>query len=257
MNRANRIFYLFLVYLFLYLPICLIIIFSFNDSQHALNWQGFSWRWYVSLFQDPIIWKVTWHSVFLGICSASFSVIIGFLVSFTTFRYRFVGRKVIYGITSALVVVPEIVIAVSLLLLYNFFHIPLGLWSLLLGHTALCVPYTTIILTEQLFGLDKDIFAAALDLGASDWMIMQRITFPLIRSALMAAWLLAFTLSFDDIIISYFAGGPSFTVLPFKIYAMVRFGVKPEINALCSLMMVFTLLMTLVTYRLLRYRLYE
>ncbi len=257
MQKIGRTSYLLLVYLFLYLPIGLVIIFSFNNAQHTLNWQGFSWRWYLALFQDVTIWKVTWHSVVLGVLSACLSTILGFIIAFNTFRYHSFSNKVIYVITAALVVVPEIVIAVSSLLLYNFLHIPLGFWSLLLGHTALCVPYTTIIVTEQLFGLEQGIFAAAQDLGASDWIIMKKIVLPLIKPALISASLLVFTLSFDDIIVSYFVGGPSFIVLPFKIYAMIRFGVKPEINALCCIMILFTLLMTLVAYRLLRHKLYE
>jgi spermidine/putrescine transport system permease protein len=176
------------------------------------------------------------------------ATIIGVLIAVSLFRYRFYGKKLIHGIIFILILMPEIVIAVSLLLLYSFLKIPLGFWTLLLAHTALCVPFVAIIIHSRIITLDKHILEAALDLGAGDFTIFSKIIIPLLLSAIAAGWLLSFTLSMDNIIISYFVSGPSFNILPLKIYAMVRLGVKPEVNALCTIMLIFTLLAVIVSY---------
>jgi spermidine/putrescine transport system permease protein len=137
---------------------------------------------------------------------------------------------------------PDIVLGISLLLLFSFFHINLGFTSLFLAHVTFCLPFVIITVYTRLTGIDKNIFEAAKDLGANEFIILLKITLPLLLPAIIASWLLSFTLSFDDVMISYFVAGPSFEILPLKIYSMARIGVKPELNALCSMIFLITLL---------------
>ncbi len=212
-------------------------------------WNGFTLKWYHDLFQDTALLQVTWHSLVLGILAATIATIIGTLISVSLFRYRFFGKKIIHGLIFVLILTPEIVTSISLLLLYSFTKIPLGFWTLLLAHTALCVPFVAITVHSRITTLDRHIFEAAMDLGAGDFTIFTKIIIPLLFPAIAAGWLLSFTLSLDDIITSYFVSGPSFDILPLKIYAMVRLGVKPEVNALCTLMLAFTLFAVIISYQ--------
>lgn len=249
MNKFGKYFYTICVYIFLYLPIAIVIIFSFNNSQHSLVWQGFTFNWYASLLHNSALLNVTWHSLVLGILAATSATLIGTLTAVSLFRYRFFGKKILHALIFILILTPEIVMAISLLLLYSFLKIPLGFWTLLLAHTALCVPFVAITVYSRITSLDIDIFEAAMDLGATDFTIFHKIIIPLLLPAIGAGWLLSFTLSLDDVIISYFVSGPTFDILPLKIYAMVRLGVKPEVNALCTLMLAFTLFAVITSYQ--------
>jgi len=249
MNKFGRYFYTIAVYTFLYLPIAIVVIFSFNNAKHSLVWQGFTFRWYATLFQNDALMRVAWHSLVLGVLAATNATIIGTLASVSLFRYRFFGRKILHAIIFILILTPEIVIAVALLLLYSFVKIPLGFWTLLIAHITLCVPFVAVTVYSRITTLDIDIFEAARDLGATDFTIFRKIIIPLILPAIAAGWLLSFTLSLDDVIISYFVSGPTFDILPLKIYSMVRLGVKPEVNALCTLMLIFTLLVVIASYQ--------
>ena len=248
MNRFGKYFYTTCVYIFLYLPIAVVVIFSFNNTKRSMAWQGFTLKWYGSLFQDNTLLQITLNSLMLGALAATVATIIGTLISVSLFRYRFFGKKIMHGLVLILILSPEIVMAISLLLLYSFLKIPLGFWSLLLAHTTLCTPFVAVTVYSRITMLDKDIFEAALDLGASDFIIFGKIIIPLLFSAIISGWLLSFTLSLDYIIISYFVIGPTFNILPLKIYSIVRLGVKPELNALCSLMLIFTLITVTISY---------
>ncbi len=249
MNKFTKYFYTICVYFFLYLPIAIVIVFSFNNAKHSLVWQGFTFKWYASLFNDSAMLRVAWHSLILGVLAATIATIIGTLAAVSLFRYRFFGKKILHGLIFILILTPEIVTAISLLLLYSFLKIPLGFWTLLLAHTALCVPFVAVTVYSRITTLDTDIFEAAMDLGATDFTIFRKIIIPLLLPAIASGWLLSFTLSLDDVIISYFVSGPSFDILPLKIYSMVRLGVKPEVNALCTLMLAFTLFAVITTYQ--------
>lgn len=249
MNRFTKYFYTACVYTFLYFPIVIVIIFSFNNAEHSLVWQGFTSKWYGSLFHDQALIRVAWHSLFLGILAASFSTILGTLIAVSIFRYNFFGKKLIHGLIFILILTPEIVMASALLLLYSFLKIPLGFWTLLIAHITLCVPFVAITVYSRIATLDRAIFEAAMDLGATDFTIFRKIIVPLLLPAITAGWLLSFTLSLDDVIISYFVSGPTFDILPLKIYSMVRLGVKPEVNALCTIMLAFTLLVVIASYQ--------
>lgn len=233
--------YLGIIYLFFYIPIIILIIYSFNNAQYSLLWKGFTWHWYEELFEDMDLWIATWHSFVLGIASASIATLIGLLAAVSLYRYRFPGRHFLNGLVFILILSPEIVTGASLLILFALLQIKLGFLSLLLAHITFCIPFVIVTAYSRLVSLDKNIFESAKDLGASDWLIFIRIVLPLVWPALFAGWLLSFTLSLDDVIISYFVAGPEYQILPLRIFSMVRSGIKPEINALCTVLFGVTL----------------
>lgn len=244
--------YLSVIYLFLYIPIIVLIVYSFNDTQYSLLWHGFTWRWYNELFSNLDLWIATWHSFFLGIAAASLATTIGALAAVSLYRYRFPGRHFLNGLVLILILSPEIVSGAALLILFTLFKMQLGFLTLLLAHISFCLPFVIVTIYSRLITLDKYLFEAAKDLGASDAQIFFRILVPLLWPALFAAWLLSFTLSLDDVIISYFVAGPEFQILPLQIYAMVRSGVKPIINALCSVLFIITLTFAVLSQLILK-----
>ncbi|MEO8964588.1 MAG: ABC transporter permease subunit, partial [Gammaproteobacteria bacterium] len=162
------------------------------------------------------------------------------------------GRNVLYGLIFILILSPDIVMGISLLILFSLVKVSLGFWSLLLAHITFCIPFVVITVYSRIVSFDQYIFEAAKDLGATDTVIFTRVILPLLWPALLAGWLLSFTLSLDDVIISYFVAGPDFEILPLKIYSMVRLGVKPEINALCSVTFLLTLVLIIFSQLSLR-----
>nr|WP_148340333.1 spermidine/putrescine ABC transporter permease PotC [Aquicella siphonis] len=241
MRPLQQMSYLTLIYLFFYIPIIILIVYSFNDSQYSLLWHGFTWRWYAELFSDSDLWISTWHSFLLGLSSASVATLIGMIAAVSLYRYRFMGRNFLNGLVFILILSPEIVTGASLLILFTFLRLELGFTSLLLAHISFCIPFVIVTAYSRLISFDKNIFEAAKDLGANDLLILRSIILPLLWPALFAGWLLSFTLSLDDVIISYFVAGPEFQILPLQIFSMVRSGIKPEINALCSVLFCVTL----------------
>jgi spermidine/putrescine transport system permease protein len=244
--------YLVLIYAFFYIPIILLIVYSFNNTQYSLLWHGFTWNWYGSLFANRNLWIAALNSLFLGLAAASCATSIGMLAAVSLYRYQFVGHNFLNGLVFILILTPEIVTGVALLILFTVINLPLGFLSLLLAHISFCIPFVIVTTYTRLIGLDNNIFEAAKDLGANDWVIFSRVMLPLIWPALFAAWLLSFTLSLDDVIISYFVAGPEFQILPLQIYSMVKSGIKPEINALCSVIFIITLLLVSLSQFVLR-----
>lgn len=238
--------YLSLIYFFFYFPILILIIYSFNDARYSLLWHGVTLQWYQNLFDDSDLWLSVWHSLILGISAASIATFIGLIAAISFYRYRFFGQHFLNSLVFILILSPEIVMAVSLLILFILLNVPLGFTSLLLAHVTFCVPFVIVTTYSRLILFDQNIFEAAKDLGANDWQIFLKIIIPLLSSTLLAGWLLSFTLSLDDVIISYFVSGPEFEILPLRIYAMVRSGIKPEINALCSVLFAFTLILIIL-----------
>lgn len=244
--------YLSLIYLFFYIPIVILIIYSFNNTQYSLLWHGFTWKWYQELFNDSDLWLATWHSFILGISAATFATFIGMLAAVSLYRYRFPGRNFLNGLVFILILSPEIVTGASLLILFTLLQLRLGFLTLLLSHISFCIPFVIVTVYSRLISFDKNIFEAAKDLGATDGLIFKRIILPLLWPALFAGWLLSFTLSLDDVIISYFVTGPEFEILPLRIYSMVRSGIKPEINALCSVLFGVTFIFIVLSQLALR-----
>jgi spermidine/putrescine transport system permease protein len=250
MSKIFRHLYTAFIYFCLYLPIAIVIIFSFNTAQHSLIWKGFTFGWYQELFQDTSLLLVGLHSFIIGVLAASLATILGTIAAVSIYRYRFFGKNFLHGLLFVLVLSPEIVMGISLLLLYTAFKIPLGFWSLLLAHTTLCMPFVAITVYGRITTLDRELFEAARDLGASDFTTFKKIIVPLLIPSIVGGWLLSFTLSLDDVITSYFVSGPSFEILPLRIYSMVKLGIKPEINALCTLLLTMTLLIITIAAQL-------
>lgn len=243
----------FLVLIFLYLPLLVIIVFSFNTSTHSLIWHGFSLKWYNRLFHDPALSIIATHSFFLAICSAFFSSTLGLCAGLALVSKKQIMKKALHRLVLFAVVIPDILIAICLLIFYRLTHFPLGFWSLCIAHCVLCTPFATITLHMAAQKIHTPLIFAGRDLGASESQILRYIIVPLLLPALCVSFLLCFTLSLDDALISYFVAGPNFDILPLHIYSAVRLGIKPEINALCSLLFISTTIIIL-TSQLIRRR---
>ncbi len=240
------------IYTLLYFPIIVLIIYSFNSSKYSVAWKGFSTIWYENLMSYDSLLEAAWHSISVAFVSAVIATILGTLGALALYRYDFFGKKLMQSLVYVLIMSPEIVMGISLLMLFVFISLPLGFITLLIAHITFCLPFVIVTVMARLNGFDKNIIEAAKDLGASEFITFTNIILPNIIPAIIAGFLLSLTLSFDDVIISFFVTGPDYEILPLKIYSMVKLGVKPEINALCTIMFVFTLLMVLFTQFLIK-----
>ncbi|OXL24268.1 spermidine/putrescine ABC transporter permease PotC [Psychrobacter sp. DAB_AL32B] len=246
--------YLGLIYAMLYLPILVLVVMSFNKSKVGYNWGGFSLKWYESLFNNQAMLDAFWHSIVLGLVAATVSTIIGTLTALALHRYNFRGKSLLNGLLFVLMMSPEIVLAISLLALFLLIGLQLGFVSLLLAHITFCLPFVVITVFARLSSLDERLMEAARDLGASESTMVRTVLIPVIFPAVMAGWLLAFTLSLDDVVVSTFVTGPSYEILPLRIYSMVRVGLKPEVNAIGTILLVASLILVVISQLLLRRR---
>jgi putrescine transport system permease protein len=222
---------------FLYLPIVLLVIFSFNESKLVTVWAGFSVKWYVQLMHNQSLLDAGWMTLRVGVISATLATILGTLAAFTLVRHtRFRGRILFSGMIYAPLVMPDVITGLSLLLLFVAIGFDRGFWTVTLAHTTLTMCFVAVVVQSRLLSFDRSIEEAALDLGASPVRTFFEITLPLILPAVLSGWVLAFTLSLDDLVIASFTSGPGATTLPMKIYSQVRLGVTPEINAVCTIL---------------------
>ena len=251
---AVRIAYLILIYGFLYLPILVLIVYSFNDAKYSLEWRGLTWAWYQNLFDDPDLLQAALNSVLIAALSATVATGIGALAAVALYRYEFFGKPLLRGLIFVLMMTPDIVMGIALLILFASLSLPLGFWTLLLAHITFNIPFVVVTVLSRISGFDRHLIEAAKDLGATEFQTVRRIVLPLLMPAVAAGWLLSFTLSMDDVMVSFFVTGPTFEILPLKIYSMVRLGVTPEINALCTIMLGVTLFLILIAQLLLRER---
>jgi putrescine transport system permease protein len=222
---------------FLYLPILLLVIYSFNESRLVTVWGGFSTRWYASLFQNEQLLAAAWVTLRVAFVSATLATILGALAALGLVRAgRFRGRTLFSSMTYAPLVMPEVILGLSLLLLFVAVGLPRGFWTVTIAHTTLTLCYATVVVQARLVSFDEALEEAARDLGAPPWKAFVLVTLPNIAPAVAAAWMLAFTLSLDDLVIASFTSGPGATTLPIRIYSAVRLGVSPEINAISTLL---------------------
>ena len=242
---ASRV-YTWLVYAFFYVPLLVVFVYSFNTGRYSTKWTGFSLRWYEALFKNKAILDAAVNSLTVAVCAATAATIIGSLSALSLTRYRFPGRKPLFISIFMLTVSPDIVMGISLLIMFMALKIELGFWTLLIAHTTLCAPFVTVTVMARLAEFDEHLIEAARDLGASEARAFWHVLLPLTAPAVAAGWLLSFTLSMDDVLISTFVTGSKFEVLPVRIYSMVKLGVKPDINALSAIMFVLTLVLVLV-----------
>ena len=225
---------------FLYLPIVILIIYSFNESRLVTVWGGFSTRWYVALFQNQQLLDAAWVTVRIAFLSATVAAVLGTLAALALVRFgRFHGRTLFSGMVYAPLVMPEVMTGLSLLLLFVAIGLDRGFWTVTLAHITFSMCFVAVVVQSRLLSFDRSLEEAAADLGCPPVKVFLVVTLPIILPAVVAGWLLAFTLSLDDLVIASFTSGPGATTLPMRIYSAVRLGVTPEINAVCTILIVF------------------
>jgi len=221
---------------FLYAPIVILVVYSFNASRLVTVWGGFSTRWYAALFQDAQMLDAVWVTLRVGVISATLATVVGALAAVALVRGRFGGRTALAGGIYATLVMPEVILGLSLLLLFVSLGLPRGFWTVTLSHATLTLAYATVVIQARLASFDRNLEEAAQDLGCPPWKAFVLVTLPGIAPAVAAAWMLAFTLSLDDLVIASFTSGPGATTLPMRLYSQVRLGVDPKINAVSTLL---------------------
>jgi putrescine transport system permease protein len=222
---------------FLYLPIVLLIIFSFNESRLVTVWAGFSTKWYVEMFSNEGLIDAAWVTVRVAFLSASIATVLGTMAAISLTRFtRFRGRTLFTGMVYAPLVMPEVITGLSLLLLFVSINFARGFWTVTLAHITFSLCFVAVVVQSRLVTFDQSLEEAAQDLGCPPFQAFMKVTLPVIFPAVISGWMLAFTLSLDDLVIASFTSGPGATTLPMKIYSQVRLGVTPEINAVCTIL---------------------
>jgi putrescine transport system permease protein len=222
---------------FLYVPIAILVIYSFNASRLVSIWGGWSVRWYVALLDDGAMLEAAWNSLRIAALSATAATVLGTFAAVVLVRSgRFFGRTAFSAMVYAPLVMPEVITGLSLLLLFVALNLNRGFWTVAIAHTTVAMSFVTVVVQSRLLTFDRSLEEAAMDLGCPPFRTFLTVTLPLIFPAIAAGWMLAFTLSLDDLVIASFTTGPGATTLPMRIYSEVRLGVKPEINAICTVM---------------------
>ncbi|MGE0666640.1 MAG: ABC transporter permease subunit [Sphingomonadales bacterium] len=239
-------------YLFLYSPIVSLIVYSFNESRLVTVWAGFSTKWYGALMENDALLSGAWLSVQIAFLTASLAVVLGTLAAFALIRFgNFRGRTLFAGMITAPLVMPEVITGLSLLLLFVAMEGVIGwpgrgMMTIVIAHATFATAYVTVVVQSRLSQLDMSLEEAAMDLGARPFKVVRVITLPLIWPAMLAGWLLAFTLSFDDLVIATFTSGPGAKTLPMEVFSSVRMGVSPQINALATIFIVVVTSMVVI-----------
>jgi putrescine transport system permease protein len=239
MNRLSwfNVVSLTLGFAFLYLPMVILVIYSFNESKLVTVWAGFSTKWYGELLQNEAFLEAAWVTLKVALISSTIATVLGTMAAYVLVRGgRFLGRTLFSGMIYAPLVMPEVITGLSLLLLFIGIGLDRGVLTIVLAHTTFAMCYVSVVVSSRLVTFDRSLEEAALDLGCSPFEAFRLVTLPIIAPAVIAGWLLAFTLSLDDLVIASFVAGPSSTTLPIKIFSAVRLGVSPEINALSTIM---------------------
>lgn len=235
--------YLALGLVIIYLPIALVILYSFNESKLSSVWGGFSLKWYRTLFADKAMFQALGNSLILGLSASLAAGVIGTLGAVGFDRVRPRSRRLIEYLTSLPLMTPEIILGMVFMAFFGMLGIPFGMGTLILSHTTFCIPYVFMLVQARLVGMDRSLAEAARDLGAGERQVFFTITLPLLLPAIVSGMLLSFAMSLDDVIISLFVTGVNVNTLPIKVYTALKTGVTPEINALCTLLLAATLLL--------------
>ena len=249
MTRRSRWLWLaaILAYVFLYAPLAIVVVYSFNDSRLNAQWVGFTLDWYRKLFADEEMLIAARNSLLIGVVASAVSTVLGTMAGFAMYRYKL---RLLPIMVVAPIAIPEILMGVSLLIFFVAINLTLGLVSITLAHIAFCIGFVAIVVRSRLAGMDESLVEAARDLGATPWRAFRRITLPLIMPGVIAGALMAFTLSIDDFVVTYFTAGADALTLPLKIYTMVKISVTPEVNAVSTLLMLLTLALIVLASRL-------
>jgi spermidine/putrescine transport system permease protein len=239
-------------YAFLHLPLVVLMAFAFNRSRFSVQWRGFTLDWFARLAHRPDVLRALRLSVVVGLVSTALATILGTLLAFALARYALRGRRVYEGLLYLPIVTPEIVAGISLLLLFSALGVTLGLGTIIVAHTAFSLPFVAVVVLARMAGMDRSLEEAAMNLGADELTTFRRVTLPQLLPGIVAAALLAFTLSFDDFVITFFVAGVGSTTLPLVVYSMVRKSVEPTINAISTIMLVVTTVLVWAADRLAR-----
>lgn len=251
-RRVSRLSWLFLCLglVFLYAPMIMLIIYSFNESRLVTVWAGFSTKWYVALFDNRQMMEAAWRSLQIAFYTATVATVLGTAAAMVLVRFRrFRGRTLFSGMVTAPLVMPEVITGLSLLLLFVSLDAWIGgrgMHTIWIAHVTFAMAFVTVVISSRLQEMDVSLEEAAMDLGANRCRTFLTVTLPIISPSLLAGWLLAFTLSLDDLVIASFVAGPSSTTLPMVVFSSVRLGVSPEVNALASLLIMTVLLLATV-----------
>jgi spermidine/putrescine transport system permease protein len=235
------------VYAFLYLPLVIVVAYSFNDSKLNAEWVGFTLDWYRILFRDDQMLTAAANSLFIALVASVVSTVLGTMAGLAMSRYKL---KLLPILVLTPIAIPEILMGVSLLLFFVMLNLTLGMVSIILAHIAFCVGFVAIVVRARLAGMDESLAEAARDLGATPWQAFRLVTLPLIMPGVIAGALMAFTLSIDDVVITFFTAGVGTSTLPLQIYSMVKIAVTPEVNAISSLLMLLTLILIVIASKL-------
>jgi len=239
-----------LMLIFIYVPVLLIVIFSFNDSRINAVWQGFTWKWYVSLFDNRQVVEALTNSLIVAVTSTVVSTILGTMAAIGLRRAGGRWKKNLNGLLYLPILVPDIIMGLSLLVLFSQFHFELGKLTVIIAHITFSVSYVYVIVLARMDGAGMQLEEASQDLGATPWQTFRHVTLPAIMPGIIAGAIMAFTLSIDDFMISFFVAGSNSTTLPIYIYGMAKRGISPEINALSTIMVVVTIILIILAERL-------
>lgn len=240
----------FLVYVFLYAPIAILVLFSFNRTSQTAVWQGFTLEWYRSLLHDDLILAAVRNSLIVGAATTAIATVLGTMVALALGRYAFRGEGATKNLLYLPVIIPEIVIGAALVTFFGVARLRLSLTTVVIAHVVFSVSYVAIVVRARLSGFDRSLEEAALDLGARPFQTFVRVTLPLILPGVVSGALLAFTVSIDDYVITSFVAGVGATTLPLQIYSMLKVGVTPEVNAVSTLLLAVTVVLIVVAQRL-------
>jgi spermidine/putrescine transport system permease protein len=239
--------YSLLFYLFIYGPILILIVYSFNASRFPTRWAGFSLEWYQKLFQNRAMGQALRNSLIISFSSTAISTVIGTMVSVAIERYRFKGKTPLDAMLFLPIIIPDIAMAIMLVAFFGLINMPLGFGTIIISHVAFNISFVAIVVRSRMTTIDPTLEEAANDLYANEWQAFWRITFPLLLPGILGGALLAFTLSLDDYVITFFTSGPGSTTLPLRIYGMVKTGITPEVNAISTLMMAASLALVILS----------
>ena len=247
MKKYLENFYILLVLMFLFLPIGILILFSFNTSRLNIVFEGFTLEWYVTLFQNRTLVEALRKILIVAFTSTIVSTIIGTISAYGLHKYSFKGKDIVNELIYIPVVIPEIVLGIALLSIYTLLKIELGMFTLILAHICFCIPFVIISVRSTLDNLDPNLEQAASDLGASKIQTFFRIIIPMLMPGILSGAELALTLSLDDVVISYFTAGPGSNTLPLQVYSMIKTGVTPDVNALITIMLLVIFILLFIS----------
>ncbi len=236
-----------LTYLFLYVPLVIVVVYSFNDSRLNAEWVGFTTHWYGELMRDEQMIEAAWNSLLIALVASAVSTVLGTMAGYAMYRFKL---RLLPILVVTPIAIPEILMGVSLLIFFVMLNLTLGMVSIILSHIAFCVGFVAIVVRSRLSGMDESLIEAARDLGASPVQAFRLVTLPLIMPGIVAGALMAFTLSIDDFVITFFTAGVDSVTLPLQIYSMIKIAVTPEVNAVSTLLMLLTLVLIVIATRL-------